>query len=87
MDMLNKMYEDWNSTECTTIAEKVFYLADGTAVRARSSMICDKETGEVLNVSSGVHMNGLAYGTGTYQDAIIMAERYVSGEIDIDWVQ
>ena len=32
-------------------------------------------------------MNGLAYGTGTYQDAIIMAERYVSGEIDIDWVQ
>lgn len=87
MDMLNKMYEDWNSTECKTIAEKVFLLPDGTAVRARSSMICDKETGEVLNVSSGVHMNGLAHATATYQDAIIMAERYVSGEIDIDWVR
>lgn len=87
MDMLNKMYEDWTSTECKTIAEKVFRLPDGTAVRARSSMICDKETGEVLNVSSGVSMNGLAHATATYQDAIIMAERYVSGEIDIDWVR
>lgn len=87
MDMLNKMYEGWNSTECKTIAEKVFYLPDGTAVRARSSMICDKETGEVLNVSSGVSMNGLAHATATYQDAMILAGQYVNGEIDIDWVQ
>ena len=50
-------------------------------------MICDKETGEVLNVSSGVHMNGLAHAAGTYQDAIILARQYVNGEIDIDWVR